>query len=314
MRKPRRLLAVIAGLATAAGPGLALAQAGIEPGPADAVTVLATMIRWTGLAASVLVIGGAWLALRFMTHFVDRLGVAFAERRLLLQKVNTFARFAVYLATILITILLSFRISHEVLAILGGTAAVAIGFATKDLVSSFVAGLMIMFDRPFQVGDRIQFAGEYGDVIEIGMRSVKLRTLGDSIVTIPNNMLLTEVTVCQNYGELDMQVELDFLIGFDQDVNRARAIVREAAVTSRYVYLPKPVAVRVTQVFEGISVALRVRLKAYVLDTQYEGAFQTDVTLRVLDGFREAHIQPPAVLERSGDVGAPSLHAVGTSA
>jgi len=314
MRKPKRLLAVIAGLAAIAAPGFALAQAGIEPETADAVTTLATMVRWTGLAASIVVIAGAWLVLRFLTQLVDRLGVAFAERRLLFQKINTFLRFAVYVATILITILLSFRISREVLAILGGTAAVAIGFATKDLVSSVVAGLMIMFDRPFQVGDRIQFAGEYGDVIDIGLRSVKLRTLGDSIVTIPNNMLLTEVTVCGNYGELDMQVALDFLIGVDQDVNRARAIVREAGVTSRYIHLPKPVAVRVTQVVEGSYVALRVRLKAYVLDTQYEKAFETDVTLRVLDGFREAGIQPPAVLERSGDVAAPSLHAVGTSA
>jgi len=314
MRKPKRLLAVIAGLAAIAAPGFALAQAGIEPETADAVTTLATMVRWTGLAASIVVIAGAWLVLRFLTQLVDRLGVAFAERRLLFQKINTFLRFAVYVATILITILLSFRISREVLAILGGTAAVAIGFATKDLVSSVVAGLMIMFDRPFQVGDRVQFAGEYGDVIEIGLRSVKLRTLDDSIVTIPNNMLLTEVTVCGNYGELDMQVALDFLIGVDQDVNRARAIVREAGVTSRYIHLPKPVAVRVTQVVEGSYVALRVRLKAYVLDTQYEKAFETDVTLRVLDGFREAGIQPPAVLHRSGDVAAPSLHAVGTSA
>jgi len=314
MRKPKRLLAVIAGLAAIAAPGFALAQAGIEPETADAVTTLATMVRWTGLAASIVIIAGAWLVLRFLTQLVDRLGVAFAERRLLFQKINTFLRFAVYVATILITILLSFRISREVLAILGGTAAVAIGFATKDLVSSVVAGLMIMFDRPFQVGDRIQFAGEYGDVIDIGLRSVKLRTLGDSIVTIPNNMLLTEVTVCGNYGELDMQVALDFLIGVDQDVNRARAIVREAGVTSRYIHLPKPVAVRVTQVVEGSYVALRVRLKAYVLDTQYEKAFETDVTLRVLDGFREAGIQPPAVLHRSGGVAAPSLHAVGTSA
>ena len=61
-----------------------------------------------------------------------------------------------------------------------------------------------------------------------------------------------------------------------------------------------------------IEAATRIRLKAYVLDTQYEGAFGTDVTLRVLDGFREAGIQPPA--ERSVDVAAPALSAVETAA
>ena len=47
-----------------------------------------------------------------------------------------------------------------------------VGFATKDLVASLVAGLLVMFDRPFQVGDRVWFGGEYGDVLAIGLRSV----------------------------------------------------------------------------------------------------------------------------------------------
>jgi hypothetical protein len=112
-------------------------------------------------------------------------------------------------------------------------------------------------------------------------------------------MLLNEVTSCGNYGEVNMQVQVDFLIGIDQDVERARAIVREAAVTSRYVHLPKPVVVLVEQVVLSDYLALRLRLKAYVLDTQFEKAFATDVTLRVLEAFRGAGIQPPAVLHRS---------------
>jgi len=315
MYRSNRLFATITGLAAITLPGLAFAQMGTEPAPADTVTTLATMIRWTGLAASVVVIASAWLLLRFLSGLVEKLGDAFAEYRLVFQKINTFMRFAVYFATILLTILLSFEISRDVLAILGGTSAVAIGFAMKDLVSSLVAGLMIMFDRPFQVGDRVEFGGQYGDIVAIGLRSVKLRTLGDSIVTIPNNLFLTEVTICGNYGELDMQVVLDFLIGLDQDANRARAIVREAGVTSRYVHLPKPVVVRVKQVMEGSYLALRIRLKAYVLDTQYEKALETDVTLRVLDAFREASILPPAVLHRSiEELESPPLRAVGANA
>ena len=182
-------------------------------------------------------------------------------------------------------------------------------------MASLVAGLMIMFDRPFQVGDRVEFGGEYGDIVAIGLRSVKLRTLGDSIVTIPNNMFLNHVTSCGNYGVLDMQVVMDFLIGVDQDPNRARAIVREAAVTSRYAHLPKPVVVRVNQVVEGSYLAIRIRLKVYVLDTQYEKALETDVTLRVVEAFRKASILPPAMLHRSLESQpSPPLRAVGAPA
>jgi small-conductance mechanosensitive channel len=315
MSRSHRSTAAILILAAIALPCVAFGQTGVEPGPANTMTTLATMIRWTGLAASLVVIASAWLLLRFLSGVTEKLGAAFAEYRLLFQKINTFMRFAIYFGTILASIMLSFKISRDVLAILGGTAAVAIGFATKDLVSSLVAGLMIMFDRPFQVGDRVEFGGEYGDIVAIGLRSVKLRTLGDSIVTIPNNMLLTNTASCGNYGELNMQVVMDFLIGVDQDANRARAIVREAGVTSRYVYLPKPVVVRVNQVVEGSYIALRVRLKVYVLDTQFEKALETDITLRVLDAFREAGILPPAVLHRSMDTpGTAPLRAVGASA
>jgi small-conductance mechanosensitive channel len=176
---------------------------------------------------------------------------------------------------------------------------VAVGFATRDLLASLVAGVMIVFDRPFQVGDRVSFAGQYGDVLQIGLRSVKLRTLDDSVVTIPNNMLLNEVSSSANFGVLDMQIDTDFFIGIDQDAELARDLVREAAVISRYVYLPKVVNVNVEQVQLESCVGLRIRLKAYVLDTMYEKRFVTDVTLRVQEAFAEHNIKPPAVLHRS---------------
>lgn len=272
---------------------------------AESFTSLAQMIRWGGLLASAFVIAAASITLRFLTRITDGVGASFAEYRLTIQKIAAFTRFGIYFATISIVIMLSFRFSREVLAILGGTAAVAIGFAMKDLVSSLVAGVMIMFDRPFQVGDRVTFGGQYGDIVNIGLRSVKLRTLDDSIVTIPNNLFLSEVTSCGNYGVAHMQIVVDFLIDPDGDATRARDIVREAAATSRYVHLQSPLAVRVKQVVEGSYVAVRIRLKVYVLDTQHEKAFESDITLSVLEAFRAEGIRPPAVLHRERDEGAP---------
>jgi len=289
------------GIVLIAGPSLAETQVqeAVEAtSPQDSVAVITNMIRWTGLVASIFVIAGAGLLLRFSSRLVDRLGSAFVDSRLTLQKFSAFFRFGIFFATITAVILLSLEISREVLAILGGTAAVAVGFAMKDLVASLAAGVMIMFDRPFQVGDRVTFAGQYGDIQSVGLRSVKLRTLDDSMVTIPNNLFLSEVTTCGNYGVLNMQVMIDFLIGIDQDVERARAIVREATVTSNYVYLANPVEVLVSQVAANGTVALRLRLKVYVLDTIFEKALETDITLRVMAAFREENIHPPAILHR----------------
>ncbi len=276
-----------------------LAQEAQPPPEIEAITTLTHMIRWNGVAASFFIIAGAWLLLRFVDKLVVNLGNLFADRRLLLQKLSAFFHFGVYLVTIVVVVLLSFEVNREILAILGGTIALASGFALKDSVASLVAGVMIMLDRPFQVGDRVSFGGQYGDITAIGLRSVKLLTLDDNTVTIPNNRFTTDITSCGNYGVPDMQVVIDFHIGTDQDVHRARELIREATATSRYVYLSKPIIVNVSQVIIDSYIALRVKLKAYVLDTKYEKAFETDVTLRVLEAFSENGIQPPAVLHRS---------------
>jgi small-conductance mechanosensitive channel len=218
---------------------------------------------------------------------------------LLFQKIGTVFKFLVYVGTSAVVIGLSVRLDTKVLAIIGGTIAVAIGFAIRDLVASFIAGIMIMIDRPFQVGDRVTFGGEYGDITAIGLRSVRMRTLDDNTVTIPNNKFLTDITSCGNYGALDMQVVMDFYIGVDQDVTTARDIVTEAGLTSRYVHLPKPVVVLVNQVIQDNYVAIRLRLKAYVLDTRYEKAFESDVNLCVIRAFGDRGILPPAILHRN---------------
>ena len=306
LQSRRSLSAGIAALAAALAvliPGLAFAGPEEElgaPSP-EVVTKFTEMIRWSGVLTSVVVIFGAWLTLKFVRDSVERLSKQFANRRLLLQKIATILQFVIYIGTGGAVLLLSFHLDTGVLAVIGGTVAVSVGFAVKDVVASFIAGIMIMVDRPFQVGDRISFGGQYGDVTAIGLRSVRMVTLDDNVVTIPNNKFINDITSCGNYGALDMQVVMDFFIGVDQDVGIARSIANEAAVTSRYVYLPKPVVVLVTQVITDNYVAVRLRLKSYVLDTKYEKAFETDVNLRVLGAFREHGIMPPAVLHRSLD-------------
>lgn len=279
--------------ATIALPSSAQAQAD----PPD-VEKLIGFVRWTGVLVSMGVIVGASLLIRFLNSSVISLGNRFTNRRLTFQKVESFARFAIYIMAGALTIALSFRLTDAVLTLVGGTLAVAVGFAMRDLIAAMIAGVTIMLDRPFQVGDRVQFAGEYGDITAIGLRSVRLQTLDDNTVTVPNNKLLTDVTSCGNYGALDMQIQIDFFIGVDQDIAVAERILREAMLTSQYVYLPKPIVVLVKQVIKDQYVAIHLRLKGYVLDTKYEKAFETDVSKRALLAFREYGVLPPAILHR----------------
>lgn len=282
----------------------------LSPSPAFAQDApdfgrLAEFVRWGGVAISFLVIFGATLVQRIVSDLAERLSRRFANRRPTIQKIESASRFVVYIATFAVCVSLSIRLDPTALTVIGGALAFSIGFAMRDLVAALIAGITIMFDRPFQVGDRVSYAGEYGDIIRIGLRSTQMNTLDHNIVTIPNNKILTDVTSSGNYGALEMQVAMDFYVGVDQDAKRAAELIREACLTSPYVFLDRPIPVLAKQVILEDYVAIHLKARPYVFDCQYEKPFETDVHLRVLEAFAAHRILPPAVLHRSIGVTAP---------
>ena len=265
------------------------------------VTKLAGVIRWSGALFSVFLIVGATVVLRIIGNVAERFSRRFANRRPTIQKVESVVRYAVYMVVIVAALALSLRLDSTTLTVVGGSLAVAVGLSLRDLVSSFIAGITIIFDRPFQVGDRVSFAGEYGDIIKIGLRSTRMNTLDHNIITIPNNKVLTDVPSSGNWGALEMQTAFDFYIGVDQDAELAAEIIREACLTSPYVFLERAVPVLAKQVILQDYVAMHLKCRPYVFDCKYEKAFETDVHFRVARAFRERDIRPPAVLHRTLD-------------
>lgn len=264
----------------------------------EGTTKIYEFLRVGGLLTGLLVIAGAWFLNQILSGFFNRLGNRFTEKRLRIQQIGTFIRFTLYIVSIVVAVFLSFKLSNELILALGGTMAVTIGFALKDLAASVIAGLTILIDKPFQVGDRVSFGGFYGEITEMGLRSVRLVTLDDNLVTIPNNKFLTEIAASGNAGALDMLIQMDFYIGVDQDSGTAKQIVSDAITSSRYSYLKKPWVVLVNQVIQDNYFAIRLRAKVYVLDVRYEKALETDVTERVMRGFRDVGVKPPAILHR----------------
>lgn len=255
-------------------------------------------LRPGGVVVALVAIAAAVLVLRGITGLTERFSERFSERRLLAQQLGTILRFIVYLITILVVVSSVVTLEREAVLALSGIVAVTVGFALKDLASSVLAGITILFDRPFQVGDRVTVSGQYGEITSIGLRSVRMLTLDDSVVTIPNNRFLTEVVISGNAGALDMQVAMDFYVAMDTDIKAAKRIVYEAVCTSRYVYLQKPIVVQVKDIIESSYLATRLRAKAYVLDVHYEKAFESDVTERVKQAFFEQGVRPPSVLHQ----------------
>ncbi|MEY4550736.1 MAG: hypothetical protein RL685_6931 [Pseudomonadota bacterium] len=259
---------------------------------------VAKFVRWGGVFLSIFVVVGTAIVLRIVNGVAGSVARRFSSHRLLVHKLHSIAQFALYVVASSVVLGLSVRLDSTALTVIGGGLAFSVGFAMRDLVAAFIAGITIMFDRPFQVGDRVSYGGEYGDIIKIGLRSVRMNTLDDNIVTIPNNKVLTDVTSCGNYGALEMQVAMDFYIGVDQNIELACALIKEACLTSRFCFLARPVPVLAKQVVQQDCIAFQVKARPYVLDVKHEKAFETDVHIRVQKAFLERGVQPPALLHR----------------
>jgi len=267
------------------------------PGAGASSSNLIAQLNLPGLISSAVVLALTWLAIGMVTNTLTGFGTRFVHRRLLLNQIATVSRFILWTVGVILAVQ-ALNLPREFLLTMTGALAVMIGFAFKDLAASVLAGLTIIIDRPFQVGDRVSFGGFYGEIDSIGLRSVRLVTLDDNLVTIPNNKFLTEAVSSGNAGALDMLIQMDFYVGIDQDITLARQLVEHSILSNRYVYTRKPWAVMVNQVFQGESLAIRLRAKAYVLDVQYEKAYENDVTERVMDAFQKHQVLPPAVLHR----------------
>lgn len=254
---------------------------------------LVQFVDWSRVPLALLLVAIALIAERLVSRFLDDLGDRIAERRLVLKKIKALGRFGLFGALALVVSSYVLTLDRQVLFALTGTLGLAVGFAFKDLLSSLMAGVILLIDQPFQVGDRISFGGYYGEVTEIGLRSVRLVTLDDNLVTIPNSQFITDPVASANAGALDCMVVMDFFVAPAEDFSTARRLVAEAAATSRYVYLEKPVATLLSDQFMGERFVTVVRVKAYVFDARYEKAFASDVTERVKRAFAHSGIRGP---------------------
>ena len=108
-----------------------------------------------------------------------------------------------------------------------GISSVAIGFALKDILQNFVAGVLLLWRRPFRIGDQIK-TGEYeGTVEDIDVRSTRIKTYDNELVVVPNGDVYTKgMTVRTAFGH--RRVLLAVSISYFDDIDKNREVIRRA--------------------------------------------------------------------------------------
>ena len=146
-----------------------------------------------------------------------------------------------------------------------GVVGIAIGFAAKDTLSNLIAGILLIMDRPFEVGDRIEVwsaprnSATWGDVINIGLRATKIRTTDNIVIIIPNNEIMMRDIV--NYTTISTEIRVRIAIGvsYDTDITKAKSVIVEVAKKAEWVSEEPPPKV-VVKNFGDSSVDLELRV------------------------------------------------------
>ena len=245
----------------------------------------------TGKIAQALII----LALAYgLLFIIDKLINWFSEQvdrewRLRIKQSLPFWRMIIFVVVIVKLMTLFLNLSRGNLLALTGTIAVALGFAFKDYASSVIAGLIGLFEAPYQVGDRVQIGEHYGEIIGYGLRGLRLQTPEDNMVTIPHNKIWTEPISNANAGQLEAQVVTHFYLDCYVDVQLVMGILYRVAYTSKYTQLKLPILVLV----EEKPWTTRFELKSYPMDAREEFIYKTDLIKRAKRAFNKHGLNYP---------------------
>ena len=236
------------------------------------------LISFEKIIGSLLVLLVGFFLLKILTRILQYLAEKSTRYRISYKGTIPIVRLLGWSIIIYIVIAVIIKLPFETVIAISASLAIAIGLAAQDLVKNIIGGIMILFDRPFQVGDKIQVGNNYGEVIAIGLRSTKIVTGDDSTVSIPNSEIMNQSVSNANSGEPNCQVVAEIYLPIDVDTIAVRDIAMEVARISKYVYLNKPITVLFFNEVKERRSYLKMRLKAYVMDIRYEFAFKSEMT------------------------------------
>ena len=177
-----------------------------------------------------------------------------------------------------------------------GVAGIAIGFAAKDTLSNVIAGILLIIDRPFEVGDRIEVwtapknAATWGDILDIGLRATKIRTTDNIVIVIPNNEIMKRDIINYTTITKEIRVRIPIGIAYDADVNKAKEVIIKICLELEWAMKEPPPKV-VVKSFGDSSVNLEVRV--WIRRPRRRMDTISHITDRVKEVFNQEGIEIP---------------------
>ncbi|MFB6271264.1 MAG: mechanosensitive ion channel family protein [Salinibacter sp.] len=183
------------------------------------------------------------------------------------------------------------QIGVNVTVLIGGLgiAGIVAGFAARDSLENFIAGVTVLVDKPFRVGDYIEIDDQYGQVDEITLRSTRLRTVRNRIMVLPNTEMITQ-RVMNHTKRNVLRLDIPFGIAYKERPAEARKVLLPIADEDDRI-LSEPAPNVVVREMSDSSVDMAFRF--YIRDPSQEVPMRWEYTEKVRETLREADIEIP---------------------
>lgn len=204
----------------------------------------------------------------------------------------TLARISQYVL-VLLGIIFSFQfigIDLSGLTVIFGLLSVGIGFGLQNLTSNFVSGIIVLFERPISVGDRIKINDIEGDVTEINIRSTIIQTIHNISYIVPNADFVSGTVVNLSHGDRRIRIDISVGVGYNSDVEKVKQALNEVALEhSEVIKTLKP---EIFLINFGDS-AWDMILRVWISDAKNRIPITSDLNFAIVHKFREYGIEIP---------------------
>jgi len=204
----------------------------------------------------------------------------------------TFRRITYYILLILSAIF-SFQfvgINLSGLAVIFGLLSVGIGFGLQNITSNFISGIILLFERPIKIGDRVTVGDTIGDVTAINMRSTTIRSLRNISIIVPNSEFISSQVINWSHDDEKVRLDLDIGVSYGSDLDAVLTALKEVAEENDQVLaIPPP---EVLHLGFGDS-AWNMQLRAWIASPQEAFRVTSKLNCGVVRKFRDRGIEIP---------------------
>jgi small-conductance mechanosensitive channel len=206
------------------------------------------------------------------------------------QAIGTITRYLVLCVGFLI-ILQTVGINLTTVNVLAGAVGIGIGLGLQNIANNFISGLIILFERPIKVGDRVEVDKVFGEVTAIGARSTRIKTNDNFSIIVPNSKFISEnVTNLSLYGNI-VRFRIPVKVAYDSDTDLVERLLFEVAKENDDVVADPPPTVRLVEFGEN---ALRFELRAWSRTRLHRpGTLKSNLNLAIIRKFREHDVIIP---------------------